>query len=220
MLFANLFSGWRDQVVRKKNSTGIRLPIPFRENIKILIKTLTVSIYPKSSLKQQKPAPKLQTPNKLKCLKLWELTPHKYLTNIYLCWEFVLPFSTLLRISWHFNTNLNGSEWHFLPPIPRSWFSLNNPETVKTVNLAICSINLVTLTPHSLQILNKTQAVAFPISGFLGNPLQIKTAIVPEPVMTSNDTDVKLAPVTKLDKTNTATSKILTSLSFSNLWLI
>ena len=55
--------------------------------------------------------------------------------------------------------------------LPRSWFSLNNPETVKTVNLAICSINLVALTDPSLQILNKTQAVAFPIYEFLGNPL-------------------------------------------------
>ena len=47
----------------------IRLPIPFKENIKIMIITLTVSIYPKSTLKHQKPAPKLQTPNELKCLK-------------------------------------------------------------------------------------------------------------------------------------------------------
>ena len=69
MLFANLFSGRRDQVVRKKNSTGIRLPVTFKENIKIVIKTLTVSIYPKSTLKHQKPTPKLQIPNKLKCLR-------------------------------------------------------------------------------------------------------------------------------------------------------
>ena len=47
--------------------------------------------------------------------------------------------------------------------------------------------------------------------------------------MTTNDTNVKLAPVTKLVERNTATSKNLTtrsylhimmSLSFSNLWLI
>ena len=69
MLFANLFSGRRDQIVRKKNSTGIRLPIPFKQNIKILIKTLTVSMYPKSILKHQKPTPKLQILNELKCLK-------------------------------------------------------------------------------------------------------------------------------------------------------
>ena len=69
MLFANLFSGRGDQIVRKRNSTGIRFPIPFKENVKILIKTLTVSTYPKSTLKHPKPTPKLQTPNELKCLK-------------------------------------------------------------------------------------------------------------------------------------------------------
>ena len=53
----------------KKNSTEIRLPIPLKENSKILIKTLTLSIYPKSTLKHQKPTPNLQTPNELKCLK-------------------------------------------------------------------------------------------------------------------------------------------------------
>ena len=76
MLFAKLFSGRRDQVVRKKNS-GILLPIPFKENIKILIKILTASTYPKSAynnysknklngqllLKHQKPTSELKTPN-------------------------------------------------------------------------------------------------------------------------------------------------------------
>ena len=69
MLCANLFLGRRGQILRKKNSMEIRLPIPFKENIKILIITSTVSIYPKSTLKHQKPTPKLQTPNELKCLK-------------------------------------------------------------------------------------------------------------------------------------------------------
>ena len=69
MLFADLFSGRKDQNIRKKNFTGIRFLIPFKENIKILMKTLTVSIYPKSTLKHQKPTLKLQTPNELKCLK-------------------------------------------------------------------------------------------------------------------------------------------------------
>ena len=31
-----------------------------------------------------------------------ELTRHKYLTNIYLCWEFALPTSTILNIYGHF----------------------------------------------------------------------------------------------------------------------
>ena len=34
--------------------------------------------------------------------RLWELTLHKYLTNIYLCWKFTLHTSTLLSISGHF----------------------------------------------------------------------------------------------------------------------
>ena len=42
-----LFSGKRGQVVRKKYSTGIRLQLLFKENMKILIKTCTVMIYPK-----------------------------------------------------------------------------------------------------------------------------------------------------------------------------
>ena len=56
MLFAKLFSGRREQAVRKKNSTRIRLAIPFKEyyenfkiKIKIFIKILTLSIYPKSA---------------------------------------------------------------------------------------------------------------------------------------------------------------------------
>ena len=47
----------------------MRLPIPFKENSKVLIKTLALSIYPKSALKHQKPTPELQTPNESKCLK-------------------------------------------------------------------------------------------------------------------------------------------------------
>ena len=34
--------------------------------------------------------------------RLWELTLHKYLRNVYLCWEFALPSFTLLSISVHF----------------------------------------------------------------------------------------------------------------------
>ena len=72
MLFANLFAGRRDQIVRKRNSAGIRLPIPFKQNIKILIKTLIVSMYPKSILKHQKPIPKLQILNEFKMFEGFE----------------------------------------------------------------------------------------------------------------------------------------------------
>ena len=34
--------------------------------------------------------------------RFWELTLHKYLTNIYLCWEFALPTTTSLSFSGHF----------------------------------------------------------------------------------------------------------------------
>ena len=51
--------------------------------------------------------------------------------------------------------------------------------------------NLVTLTRLSFQIFGKTQTGIFPISGFL----------------VSYDIDMKLEPVTKLDKKNTSTLK-------------
>ena len=34
--------------------------------------------------------------------RIWELILRKYLTNIYLCWEFALPTSTILSISRYF----------------------------------------------------------------------------------------------------------------------
>ena len=59
--------------------------------------------------------------------------------------------------------------------------------------------NFVTLTRPSLQILEKTQTEVFSVSGFLVRSLMNK--IVNS--RTSNDTDMKLGPVTKLDKKNT-----------------
>ena len=67
-------------------------------------------------------------------------------------------------------------------------------------------------------MLGKTQTGVFLIFGFLVNPLRNST--------TSDDIDMKLRPVTKLDKRNKATSKkfdddvmskILASLSFFGL---
>ena len=79
----------------------------------ILIKTLTMSIYPKITYNQlddrliskhRKPAPKLQTPGELKCLKtlMFEVNLHKHLTNIYSCWEFAFLNSTLLKLDPYF----------------------------------------------------------------------------------------------------------------------
>ena len=77
--------------------------------------------------------------------------------------------------------------------------------------------NLVAVTCPSLQILGKTQTGVFPISG---------QSLIKENChnsRTSDDIDMKLRPVTKLDKRNKTTSKkfdddvmseIVTSLSF------
>ena len=60
--------------------------------------------------------------------------------------------------------------------------------------------NLVSLTCPSLQILGKTQTGVFPISRSL-----IKQNC--HNSRTSDDTDMKLGPVTKVDKRNKTTSK-------------
>ena len=65
--------------------------------------------------------------------------------------------------------------------------------------------NFRSLNHSSLQILDKTKTVAFPIFGFLVNSSQ-KSCLNSR---TSNDIDMKLGPVTKLDKRNTATSRKL-----------
>ena len=52
-------------------------------------------------------------------------------------------------------------------------------------------------------MLGKTQAVLFPIFRFLVNPLQKSC----HNSKISNDIDMKLGPVTKLDKSNTETSE-------------
>ena len=65
--------------------------------------------------------------------------------------------------------------------------------------------NFVSLTHPSLHILDKTQTVLFPTFGFLVNPLQKSC----HNSRTSTDIDMKVGPVTKLDKSNTATSEKL-----------
>ena len=64
--------------------------------------------------------------------------------------------------------------------------------------------NLVSVTCPSLQILDKTQARVFPLSGFLVKSLIDK---IRHNSRTSNDIDMKLGPLTKLDKRNTTTLK-------------
>ena len=64
--------------------------------------------------------------------------------------------------------------------------------------------NLVSLTLPNLPILDKIQTRVFPISRFLVKSLINKIC---DNSRTSNDTDMKLEPETKLDKRNTTASK-------------
>ena len=65
--------------------------------------------------------------------------------------------------------------------------------------------NLVSINCSSLQIFGKTQTGVFLISGFLpGQPLIKENC---HNSRTSQDIDIKLGPVTKLDKRNKITSK-------------
>ena len=75
------------------------------------------------------------------------MTLHKYLTNIYLCWEFALPTSSLLSISGHFKRfQLSYLPSHLIklanifykraappppppPPPPSSFFCFYGPVT-------------------------------------------------------------------------------------------
>ena len=65
--------------------------------------------------------------------------------------------------------------------------------------------NLVSLTHPSLQILSKTQTEVFPISGFWAHSRKLK--IENYNSRTSDDIEMKLGPVTTLDKGNKGTSK-------------
>ena len=69
---------------------------------------------------------------------------------------------------------------------------------------ALSNFSLEILLP-TLHILDKTQTVAFPISGFLASSLQK----ISHNSRTSNDINIKLGSVTKLGKRNTASSKKL-----------
>ena len=69
--------------------------------------------------------------------------------------------------------------------------------------------NLVFLTRPSLQILGKTQTGVFSISGFLVNPYKKKLS----QFQNSDNTAMKLGPVSKLTKINKGTLKNLTRAS-------
>ena len=103
------------------------------------------------------------------------------------------------------------------------WFSFNNSETVKAVNLVFEALhkfsletfmpNLVSLTCPSLQILDKTQTGIFLISRFLVKSLINKNS---QNSRTNDDIDLKLEPVTKLDKRHTMSKKIDNDIRLAN----
>ena len=64
--------------------------------------------------------------------------------------------------------------------------------------------SLVSFNCSSLQMLNKTQTRVFAISRFLVKSFLSKNGYNPR---TSNNTDIKLGPLTKIDKINMTTSK-------------
>ena len=95
---------------------------------------------------------------------------------------------------------------------PPSWFSLNSSETVKSVTQAFCSIqeHFIRNTFTKVGIPNLPQSRNKQNSDRGTSDFQIYGhSIVNENChnfRTSNDTDVKLGPVSKLDKRNTSTS--------------
>ena len=117
---------------------------------------------------------------------------------------FLIASSTSLTLIWV----REGS--NFTPPC---WFFLNNSETVQGVTLANAAFsnilletfmpNLVFLICPSVQILGKTQTGVFPIFEFQNC----------HNTRTSDDSDMKLGPVTKLGKRTKQRQKNLTMTS-------
>ena len=122
-----------------------------------------------------------------------------------------------------------------LIPPPSCWFSFNS-ETIKVVTLEFCRIqqNFIKDIRAKFRIRNSPQS---PDIGQNADSGIIDFRISGQSLMnencrnsrTSNDTDMKLGPVTKLYKRNTTTSKnltvtsfqqIVTSLFFLHLWPI
>ena len=117
-------------------------------------------------------------------------------------WNKVIPYkwaTRLLGMKFSVNPNLGGGGGGGGVILPPSWISFNNSKTVKAGTLEFCSIQLNSVRDihakfgiSSLQILGKTQTGVFPISGNS---------------RTSDDMDMKLRPLTRLDKRNKTTSK-------------
>ena len=101
---------------------------------------------------------------------------------------------------------MSGEGWVITPPPSRpNFFSLNNPERYFTafINILLETFvpSLISLIRPSLHILGKTHTGLFSISG---------QSLINENwhnSRTSNDIDMKLGPVTKLDKKKATASK-------------
>ena len=102
----------------------------------------------------------------------------------------------------------------FTPRPPTSWFSLNNSKMVKAVTLESCSIEQNSIrdirvkfdTHNSSQFADIGQNSDRGISNFrISGQFLIKGNC--NNSRTSGDIDMKLGPVTKLDKRNETTSK-------------
>ena len=122
------------------------------------------------------------------------------------------------------------------PPPPPYWFSLNNSEIVKAKTLVFCSIqwHFIRDIGAKFGIPNLSQSPGIGQNSDRGIPdFQVSgLSLMKENChnfRTCDDIDKKLEPVTKLDKTNKTKSKklmmksclkVVTSLSFSNLWPI
>ena len=114
-----------------------------------------------------------------------------------------------------------STPWKYLKTVRRflscslpSWFSLDNSETVKAVTLTFCSIQQLFIrdihakfgSPNSSQSPDIGQNSDWGISDF---QISGQSCINENrhDSRTSDDIDIKLGPVTKLDKGNTSTSK-------------
>ena len=101
-----------------------------------------------------------------------------------------------------------------LPPPPSCWFSLNNPETVNAATLAFCSIQLKPIRDVGAKfgILCWPQCpdIGQNWDGGISNFRIFGQSLIKKNChnsWTSDDIDMKLGPVTKLDKKNKTTSK-------------
>ena len=134
---------------------------------------------------------------------------HKFLRSLAVVIISLTHYVTSLTLS--FNPNLGGGGGILPPPC---WFSLNNSETVKAITLAFCSIQKYFIRNNhaKFDILNSSQSPDIGQNSEGGIPeFQISgQSLIKENFhnsRASNDIDMKLGPVTKLDKRNKTTSK-------------